>query len=202
MTAKKHEVDPVIQGSMLAPSPAALATGAVVEMETGYYSTPKAEPAPLTHEQKALKAERNALFFLDRACKTKRNITNMETHQYHLRSGNVKEGTDIPTELARLADVDERGKPIGAIPTAQERYKHFRRQAKITYGESIGVETIMEPESRLVEGVPQEFLIVKAEDPARQAEFVEGFREFDSLYGQLNQAANRDRRRQEISDLI
>ena len=144
-----------------------------------------------------LKAESDALFFLGKACTTKKNIINMEKHQHNLKTGNVKPGTSIETELARLALRDEKGKSVGTIPTAQERYKYFRRQAKVYFAQSIGVETVTEPQSRMVEGVPQEVTVVRAKDTEQQAEFVEGFREFDkNLYGQPRQSAVREQRRQ------
>jgi len=200
----KHEVDPTTQASMLAPTPAALAMGAVVEVDDAYFQAPTSpapepKPQPLTPEQETMKAEADALQFLDLASKSKRNLTNIKKHQRALHAGKVRPGTDIPTELERLENPKN-----GAIRTAEERHGYFRRSAKAKFGQSIGIETIIETEERATGEFVGEVEVVRSKDPELQAEFTRRYKAFYDQYGQAGSeaAAARTARRQEISERL
>lgn len=199
MTRRKHEVDPTAQGAMLPPTAAALATGSMVEVEGAYYRPPTSEPEPLTPEQEAMKAEADALMLLGQANKVKHNITSMEKYQHNLKSGKVKEGTDIPSELARLASTDEETRePVGAIPTSQKAYRSLRAAAKRAFAKSIGIETVIVSEVRAVEGSPREVLIVRATNDEQNDRLNRLYRDFDNKYGGPNKAKARSSRRAEV----
>lgn len=192
----KCEVDPTTQGSMLPPVlPASLAVGQVVELEGVYYKSPEKPSLPLTPEQEVMKAEADALLFLDLACRSQRNIANMVAHKEAVESGigNVRPNTDVATELERLGNPKN-----GVIRTAKEHRMHFRRQAKLKFAQSIGTETVVRHEERMDHGIPIPIPIIRAKDPQQDAEFQARFRAFYDEYGHPEQKHKREAQRQRL----
>lgn len=193
------------QGSFLAPAQAALRAGVVVEVDGGFYPAPsETMSADEQVRRDRLQAESNALLMLDRACRTERNITNMEKHQAALRSGEgtVRPGTDASSELHRLAHLDEKNRPAGAIPTSMKTLDSFKRRAQTAFAKSIGIETVTELGVIEENGVPREIEDVHAKDPRRQVELTRRYAEFRGHYEGSRRSRARERRRAEIAAIL
>lgn len=178
----KHEIDPTTQISMLAPSPASLAVKRTVALEEGgYYRQPPEAPVL----GGSLEAEIAALDRLDEAAETQARISNMRRGHYRLEH---TEGAD-PDEVVRLGET---------IETSDNRRLWLGREAKQAFARSLGIETEVREETRLVKASPQLVKVVRAKDPDRQQELDQQYRDFKAKYGASNKTRQRQLRRQEL----
>lgn len=183
----KHTVDPTTQGSMLAPPATSLRTGVMEEVDGAFFRTPDSGPETLSPEEQALKMEADALYLLGRACRTQQNINNMSKGLRALRD---HRGYDAdPTEAFRLE---------GAIARSEETYYEFRRGAKTSFAQSIGIETVIKEEEKTVEGTPRMVRVVRAKDSEWEAELASRYKDFYAQYGDVKQADARTGRRRQI----
>jgi hypothetical protein len=183
----KHDIDPTTQASMLPPTPAGLALGAVIEMEGGYYQAATTEAEP-SQELAALKAENVALEFLGRAAATEQRISNMSRGKYALEKSGVDESKQF-----NLA---------GNIERSEVTKARFKRVAKKHFALSIGIETkeVTSTEFRPAKGIEEEVIKVEAKESDRQPELSSRYREFLATY--KGSQKQREKRRAEIAEQI